>query len=404
LLGYQRTEIIHPLGAPIFTKRAKTISLPIHSGFGYQTIVNVINTYPVIVPRLGIYARLETTKETVSEVISRLYSVKNSLILAGFYNFDGVSRFVTWKNLSYYPVSEKYYTLYQDSLYLFISQKKPILLCNKTTNNGFLIKSNTFNHTVSSDVYGLKEVANVSISIVLVKFTESSISRARSFKIRRNTKEIYSIEGEILFIGKNFRLSSSKVNLAVTNEILGFLRERKQGVYSALIYSVNDWKRGDHDKRELNLILEMRELWYTPNSLISLLLEFTNINAYTYEYNVDTEFINKTMATLKEGTPYNWKTISEGNPLQILHEENGKFVFKVLKPWVIFTLLNDLINEDYRSAYAKEILSQENIVQYLDQISEIYAKRDRREGYLDPAYIYAYNTFINFPSSKEIAE
>ena len=138
--------------------------------------------------------------------------------------------------------------------------------------------------------------------------------------------------------------------------------------------------------------------------MIPFLPEYTNLNAYTYEYRVDEEFVNKTLAKMKGGTPYNWKTISENNQLQISYEEGGKYIFKVLKPWVIFTLLNEFIRKSPRSNYANEILSQENIIEYLDKIQEQCSKSNEQSRCLDLCFIYAYNSIIKFPSEKERAE
>lgn len=343
-------EIIHPINAPIFNRALKTISLPIAGGFGFNQVLSIVQTYPVLIPRLGQYAKLETKSEKVEQLYAELRKVHSSIIVSRLHNFDESNRFVSWGKLETVSLPDKLYSVYLDALDLFLSSNKPIFLKKKDSFNGFVIKSARFNHSVHNDTFGYSEKANVSLSSVLVRFTKYTF-KAKEFIIGKGVPPLMSVDAEVGFFIEG-KLQFHSIRLAMTSDMLEFVKKSGIGVYACYVYSVNDWIRGPRQKPELNLIVHLREIFYSPDSIFPFFGDFSHETPYSYLLTMSESTVKTALQQLKYKTDYATKEIERITPLYRYRSKDGKFMFHILKPWVVFSLI---------TAYALDPPSRESV-------------------------------------------
>ncbi len=348
-------EIIHPINAPVFQSALKTISLPIEGGFGFNQVLSIIQTYPVLIPRLGDFARLEIKSDSVAQLYSELKKINSSVIVSKLHNYSESDRFVSWGSLYSVPLPEKIYSIYLEALDLFLSYNRPVPLNKKESHNGFVIKSQKFNLSINNEIYGHTEQANVSLSSVLIRFTKRSLA-AHQFIVRKNSPPLMSVSAEVgFFDGGGFKFY--EVSLAMTEEMLNFVEKNGLGIYMCYIYSINDWIMGSKIKRELNLVVHMQEIFYSPDSIFPFCSNFLNETPYSYISVVPEETVGLALKELKRNTDYATKDIDRISPLYHCQHTEGNFIFRILKPWVVFSFV---------TAYSTDPSSKKGVEQLLD--------------------------------------
>lgn len=364
------TEIIHPINAPIFNKKFKTVSLPITEGFGYNQVINIIQTYPVLLPRLGRYARLETTSDNVGDLYVELSKIDNSVLISRLHNYDEKNRFVTWGTLTNFGLNEDFYNLYLESLDLFLSSKRPIFLKKKETSNGFIIQSSWFYHLVNNDIYDSVEKATVSLSSVIVKFEKASLRSTHRFFLKRGVPPLMSVDANVGFFGEN-GLEFKPIRLAMTYDMLEFIKTEEEGSYSCYLYSVNNWKIGEREKPELNLVFHLRHLFYSPDSLFPFYGNFIHKDVISYELTLSKEIIKDSLTKLKQKTKYALKDFTRISPTyRSSQSDDGGMYFRILKPWVMFELVSAYALDPRSRDVITRIVSSDNIASEMDLLLE----------------------------------
>ncbi|MEM0135070.1 MAG: hypothetical protein QXU18_07590 [Thermoplasmatales archaeon] len=360
------SEIIHPINAPVFHSVLKTISLPIEGGFGFNQVLSLIKTYPVLIPRLGDFARLEVKSDNVDELYSNLKRADSSVIVSKLHNYSESNRFVSWGSLYSVALPERIYSIYLEALDLFVSSVRPVFLKKRESRNGFVIKSQKFYLSINNDIYGYTESANVSLSSVLIRFTQYSIA-AYQFKVSRDAVPLMSVHAEIGFF-VNETLKFHEVTLAMTEEMLNFVKKNGLGVYACYVYSINDWIRGSNIKHELNLVVHMREIFYSPDSIFPFYGNFSHETPFACRSIVPDRVVEIALKELKRNTDYAMKDIDRISPLYNYQHKGGNFTFQILKPWVVFSLVTAYSTDITSKKSAEYVLTSEDP---LEKVSEI---------------------------------
>ena len=366
------SEIIYPINAPIFSKTFKTISLPITEGFGFKQVLSIIQTYPVIIPRLGQYARLEIKSENVDQLYSELRQLDSSVIISRMYNFNKTTRFVSWGGLRAFKLPEWLYSMYLEALGIFLSLNRPIFLRRPDSYNGFIIKSERFSHAVNNSYFGNTERAIVSLSSICVKFSKMSLN-ASEFLIKKDSSPLMSVNAEVGFF-VNDEIIFKDIRLAITPAMLEFIKKNGLGVYACYIYSVNDWKVGLRQKPELNLVIHLREIFYSPDSLFPFYGNINHATSFSYGIILAESMVTSELAKLKHYTEYAHKNIQRLSPLYEMNHKSSKFIFHVLKPWVVFSLITAYCFDPGSRETVAYILTSDNSNQ---RIAELLNNRSK---------------------------
>lgn len=402
-MAESESEIIHPINAPIFRNALKTISLPIEGGFGFNQVLSLTQTYPVLIPRLGDYAKLEVKSNNVVELYNELKKIESSVIVSKLHNYSEAQRFVSWGSLNSVTLPTRLYSVYLEALDLFLSSNRPILIKKKDSLNGFVIKSTRFNLAVKNDVRGYIESANISLSSVLVRFTKLSLdeNQLHQFYVGRNSAPLMSVFAEVGFFVGNV-LQFYKINLAMAEDMLDFVKKNGLGIYACYIYSVNDWVRGPIKKHELNLVVHMSEIFYSPDSIFPFYGSFTNEASFEYRSTIAENDIVSGLRELKRDTDYALKEIDRVSPIYSYQHKDGKYVFHILKPWVVFSLITAYAIDTSSRKGVAEILEADNVLEKVREVRNSSGRYTPSGNYLGD---YAYRIIKDIrtlPSSQNI--
>ena len=105
-------EIIYAINAPIFNKIYRTVNLPIENGFGFNQVLSITNTYPVLIPRLDSFVRLDMKSTDILKFLNEIGKKSSSVIVSNIYNYDENKRFVSWGMLDSVELEDKLYESY----------------------------------------------------------------------------------------------------------------------------------------------------------------------------------------------------------------------------------------------------------------------------------------------------
>ncbi|WP_298277151.1 hypothetical protein [Ferroplasma sp.] len=360
-------EIIYAINAPIFNKIYRTVNLPIENGFGFNQVLSITNTYPVLIPRLDSFVRLDMKSTDILKFLNEIGKKSSSVIVSNIYNYDENKRFVSWGMLDSVELEDKLYESYVWALDFYFSYNRPIFFHKQESINGFVLQSPKFQYNIKNDFRGNSEMANISFSSVLIRFTAESLTSGYRFTVRKI--DLCSISAQVgLFLSDKLKFQPMK--LAMTKEILDFVKDYGPGVYAGYIYSINNWEVQGKHKHELNLIMHLREIFYSPESIFQFYGQPTHETPYSYIVSIPRHVMENSLREVKRGTEYSMKNIKNQSSLYSSKIDSEKYVFRVLKPWVIFELVNAYCVDPTSTYTVKEILESENVLKAITNLVE----------------------------------